>query len=184
MGPRRRGRPSSRTRELNEGLAAYGLQGKVRRFHHHDTHAANAFFVSGFDKALLVTLDGYGSGCCGGVYTGDANGIRMLHRFDFPNSLGIFYEHVTSGLGFRAGRHEGKIVGPGRLWRSVPSAPVYWIGSICDSGDIQIRGSLNYYFARALADRFAKRDVAAAYQQVLEDCHPAYGRILAQARRV
>src|SRR5262249_13484754 len=49
-------------RELDAGLAAYGLSGKLRRFHHHDTHAANAYFASGYDRALLVTLDGYGSG--------------------------------------------------------------------------------------------------------------------------
>ena len=35
----------------------------------------------------------------------------MLHRFAFPNSLGQFYEQVTSGLGFKPSRHEGKIVG-------------------------------------------------------------------------
>src|SRR5947208_1923885 len=73
-------------RELVDGLAEYGLAGKLRRFHHHDTHAANAFFASGYDRALLVTLDGYGSGCCGGVYIGDREGVRMLHRFSFPNS--------------------------------------------------------------------------------------------------
>src|SRR5262245_697869 len=33
------------TRELMTGLAEYGLGGKLRRFHHHDTHAANAFFA-------------------------------------------------------------------------------------------------------------------------------------------
>src|SRR5439155_18136407 len=98
-------------RELVDGLAEYGLAGKLRRFHHHDTHAANAFFASGYDRALLVTLDGYGSGCCGGVYIGDGEGVRMLHRFSFPNSLGHFYEQVTSGLGFKPSRHEGKIVG-------------------------------------------------------------------------
>src|SRR5207237_476257 len=32
------------TRELLAGLAEYGLDGKLRRFHHHDTHAANAFY--------------------------------------------------------------------------------------------------------------------------------------------
>src|SRR5262249_3294418 len=78
--------------ELLAGLKEYGLDGKLRRFQHHDTHAANAFYASGYDEALLVTLDGYGSGCCGGIYVGGAAGIRMLHRFDFPHSLGIYYE--------------------------------------------------------------------------------------------
>src|SRR5438270_71555 len=53
-----------RTQELQEGLAAFGLEGKLRRFNHHDTHAANAFYASGYPEALLVTLDGYGSGNC------------------------------------------------------------------------------------------------------------------------
>ncbi|MCI0464949.1 MAG: hypothetical protein L0Z62_49135 [Gemmataceae bacterium] len=158
-----------RTRQLNEGLAAYGLGDKLRRFHHHDTHAANAFHASGFDEALLVILDGYGSGKCGGVYVGDRAGVRPLHRFAFPNSLGQHYENVTSALGFKPSRHEGKIVGlaaygNGDVLRSALRARFR-----CQDGDIVIRGGMNYLFTRALTQRFAKRDIAAAYQQVLED---------------
>jgi carbamoyltransferase len=154
---------------LNEGLAAYGLAGKLRRFHHHDTHAANAFFASGFEDALLVILDGYGSGKCGGVYVGDRSGIRPLKRFAFPNSLGQHYENVTSALGFKPSRHEGKIVGlaaygDGDVLRAALRARFE-----TQDGDIVIRGGMNYLFTRALTQRFAKRDIAAAYQQVLED---------------
>jgi len=39
---------------------------------------------------------------------------------------------------------------------------------VVDEGDIKIRASMNYFFARSLAKDFAKRDVAAAYQYVLE----------------
>jgi carbamoyltransferase len=157
------------TRELLTGLAEYGLDKKLRRFHHHDTHAANAFFASGFDRVLLVTFDGYGSGAAGGIYTGGPDGINLLHRFDFPNSLGHFYEQVTSGLGFKPMRHEGKIVGlaaygnPEHLRRVLLERFEY------ADGDIRIRAGLNTYFVRALAGRFAKRDVAAAYQRVLEE---------------
>ncbi len=77
------------TDELLAGLTQYGLDKKLRRFHHHETHAANAFFSSGYDQALVVPLDGYGSGCAGGVYVGDAQGVRVLHRFPFPNSLAL-----------------------------------------------------------------------------------------------
>ncbi len=79
-----------RTLQLQQGLAEYGLEDKLTRFHHHDTHAANAFYASGYDEALLVTLDGYGSGNCGGVYVGTRDGLKVLHRFPFPNSLGQF----------------------------------------------------------------------------------------------
>jgi carbamoyltransferase len=158
-----------RTQQLREGLAGYGLEGKLRRFNHHDTHAANALYASGFDRALLVTLDGYGSGNCGGVYAGGPEGIRPLHRFAFPNSLGQFYELVTSGLGFKPSRHEGKIVGLAAYGKPAILRDVLRERFVCRDGDIQIRASLDYFFTRALAQRFAKRDVAAAYQRVLED---------------
>jgi carbamoyltransferase len=158
-----------RTQQLNDGLAAFGLAGKLRRFNHHDTHAANAFYASGFERALLVTLDGYGSGNCGGVYTGGPEGIKPLHRFAFPNSLGLFYELVTSGLGFKAGRHEGKIVGLAAYGNTDILGPVLLERFICADGDIRIRGGFHHLFTRALAQRFAKRDVAAAYQRVLEE---------------
>ena len=158
------------TRELAAGLATYGLDRKpLRRFNHHDTHAANAYYASGYETALVVTLDGYGSGNCGGVYVGDAAGLRPLHRFRFPNSLGHFYEHVTSGLGFKPSRHEGKIVGLAAYGNPDHLRRVLLDRFDCRDGDIRIRASLNTYFTRALADKFAKRDVAAAYQRVLEE---------------
>src|SRR4030095_5104757 len=48
--------------ELEAGLAEVGLGGKLKRVEHHLSHAANAYYTSGFDQALIVTLDGSGSG--------------------------------------------------------------------------------------------------------------------------
>ncbi|MEX2317843.1 MAG: carbamoyltransferase C-terminal domain-containing protein [Pirellulales bacterium] len=159
-----------RTAQLSEGLAQFGLaESKLRRFDHHDTHAANAFYGSGFDEALVVTFDGYGSGNCGGIYVGDAAGIKPLHKFAFPNSLGHFYEHVTSALGFRPNRHEGKIVGLAAYGDPSILRDVLWKRFQCENGDIRMLASMNYLFTRSLAQHFAKRDVAAAYQRMLEE---------------
>lgn len=156
--------------ELAAGLAQAGLADKpLRRFQHHDTHAANAFYASPFENALVVTLDGYGSGCCGGVYTAGPEGLKPLHRFTFPNSLGIFYEHVTSGLGFKPSRHEGKIVGLAAYGDPNHLKDVLLARFDISHGDIVIHGGLNHYVTRAYAAHFAKRDVAAAYQFVLEE---------------
>ncbi len=157
-----------RTSQLREGLAKYGLQDKLVRFNHHDTHAANSFFASGYDEALLVTLDGYGSGNCGGVYIGNSGGLECLQKFSFPNSLGQFYEMVTSALGFKPGRHEGKIVGLAAYGNPDILGPVLRDRFVIENGDIRIRASMNYFFARDLTRRYAKRDIAAAYQTVLE----------------
>ncbi len=154
--------------ELEQGLKSFNLEGKLKRFNHHDTHAANAFYSSGYDEALLVTLDGYGSGNCGGVYEGNSAGLTPLIKFSFPNSLGQFYEMVTSALGFKPGRHEGKIVGLAAYGNPDVLGPILRDRFVIEDGDIRIRASMNYYFARALAQKYAKRDVAAAYQHVLE----------------
>ena len=157
------------TQVLTDGLKKHGLDGKLKRFHHHDTHVANAFYGSGFDSALAVTLDGYGSGCCGGVYRCENGKLEVLKRFDFPNSLGIFYEQVTSGLGFRPSRHEGKIVGLASYGDSKHLRDVLWSRFEIVEGELRIKGGMNHFLARFMAEHFAKRDVAAAYQDVLDE---------------
>ena len=47
--------------ELEAGLRGLGLLSKLKRGEHHLSHAANAYLTSGFERALIVTLDGYGS---------------------------------------------------------------------------------------------------------------------------
>ena len=146
-----------RTAQLDAGLREYGLEGKLRRFNHHHTHAANAFFASGYEQALVVTLDGYGSGNCGGVFLGAPDGLKPLHRFAFPNSLGQYYEYVTAALGFRPGRHEGKIVGLAAYGRPDVLREVLRERFRVEDGEILMRAGTNYLFTRALAQRFAAR---------------------------
>jgi carbamoyltransferase len=158
------------SQQLQDGLRKVGLEKKpLRRFQHHDTHAANAFYASPYQKSLVVTLDGYGSGMCGGVYSADEHGITSLVRFPFPNSLGIFYEHVTSGLGFKPSRHEGKIVGLAAYGDPKHLADVLLARFETNDGQLRMNCGLNHFFTRALSAHFAKRDIAAAYQYVLEE---------------
>ena len=159
-----------RTQQLHDGLDAMGLRDKLQRFHHHKTHAANAYYASGYDEALLISLDGYGTGHCGGVFVGTPEGLELEHLFRFPSSLGQYYEYVTAALGFRPGRHEGKIVGLAAYGDPEILAPALRARfNGLDVGDIQIRGAMNYIFTRMMAGQFAMRDVAAAYQTVLEE---------------
>ncbi len=159
-----------RTQQLTDGLTELGLLDKLQRFNHHLCHASNAFFCSGYRDALVMSFDGYGSGNCGAVYRGSADGLEKLHEFTFPNSLGQYYEYVTSALGYRPGRHEGKIVGLAAYGNPEVLGPVLrerFTG--LEEGDIRIRAASNFYFTRLLAQTFSKRDMAAAYQTVLEE---------------
>jgi carbamoyltransferase len=154
--------------DLEENLQELGLQGKLKRFDHHLAHSAAAYFASGLERALIVTLDGYGSGLAGSVCVGEGTRIRRIHKLEYPHSLGTFYESVTSSLGFKPSRHEGKIVGLAAY--GDPEILLDTILSRFDQqpGNFRIRESNNIYFSRYLATLFPKIDVAAAYQRALE----------------
>ena len=155
-------------RDLEDGLKQYGLESKLKRMDHHLSHAANSFIASGFERALCVTLDGYGTGLAGSVSEAVDGKIRRLHGVNYPNSLGTLYEHVTSSLGFKPSRHEGKIVGLASYGDPDVLSDILLSHIEQKDGDFRIFGSNNIYLSRYLASRFSKIDVAAAYQHVLE----------------
>lgn len=154
--------------DLESGLRELGLLEKLRRVDHHASHAANAYYTSGFADALIVTLDGYGSGLAGSVSLGRDGRITRVHGIEYPHSLGTFYEQVTSALGFKPSRHEGKIVGLAAYGDPAILRDVLLARFDREPGSFRIRESNNLFFARMLAAQFPKIDVAAAYQHVLE----------------
>jgi len=154
--------------ELETGLEQIGLGGKLKRMDHHLTHAANSYFASGYTKALCITLDGYGTGLAGSVSQAIGGKIKRLHGIEYPNSLGTLYEHVTSSLGFKPSRHEGKIVGLASYGDPDILTPILLSRIEQTDGDFKIFEANNVYFSRYLASHFPKIDVAAAYQNVLE----------------
>jgi Predicted carbamoyl transferase, NodU family len=154
--------------ELEENLRELGLLERLRRFDHHVAHAATAFFASGFDRSLVVTLDGYGSGLAGSISVGEGTRIQRLHKLEYPHSLGTFYESVTSSLGFKPSRHEGKIVGLAAYGDPEILLDVILGRFSQEPGSFRILESNNIYFSRYLASLFPKIDVAAAYQRALE----------------
>src|SRR5579871_3749183 len=160
--------------ELESALGEAGLREKLKRVEHHVSHAANAFYKSGFDEALVVTLDGYGSGLAGSVNVGRDGKITRLHGLEYPHSLGTFYETVTSALGFKPSRHEGKIVGLAAYGDPEVLGDLLRRRFVESNGGFRIVETNNIYFARLLATQFPKIDVAAAYQRVLEEVATRY----------
>ncbi len=154
--------------ELEKGLREVGLNGKLKRMDHHMTHAANSYIASGYERALCITLDGYGTGLAGSVSEASNGKIRRLHGINYPNSLGTMYEHVTSSLGFKPSRHEGKIVGLASYGDAKVLSDILLSRIDQSDGDFRIFGANNVFLSRYLASHFSKIDVAAAYQHVLE----------------
>ncbi len=76
---------------------------------HHDAHAAS-FFVSPFDDALVLVMDGFGDDASGSAYLGQGNRLERVWSTPVFNSLGLVYTFVTEHLGFEGFGDEGKVM--------------------------------------------------------------------------
>jgi carbamoyltransferase len=92
----------------------------ILHFEHHLCHAANAFYLSPYDRALILTLDREGDGHSGMVAVGEGTGIRVLRTIPFPHSLAWIYAQVTDLLGFLPHHDEHKT-----QWLSLEGEPVF-----------------------------------------------------------
>ncbi len=90
------------------------LSGKPKwKFHfvgHHIAHAASSFFVSPFEEAALLSIDGIGETTCTLLGIGYDNRIKKIKEINYPHSLGFFYEEITKFLGFQRNHDEYKVM--------------------------------------------------------------------------
>lgn len=78
---------------------------------HHMSHAASAFYPSGFDEALVLVMDGVGEWNTTTVYHGKNNKLKVLKKINFPHSLGLLYSAFTYYCGFKVNSGEYKLMG-------------------------------------------------------------------------
>ena len=93
------------------GVAPDELRAEIHNVEHHQAHVASAFFVSPFEQAAILSVDGFGDFASTMLAVGRGNRIEVLDRILFPHSLGIFYTAVTQWLGFPEYGDEGKAMG-------------------------------------------------------------------------
>ncbi|CAG1023507.1 partial Decarbamoylnovobiocin carbamoyltransferase, partial [Patescibacteria group bacterium] len=80
---------------------------------HHLAHAASAYYASPFsdEKVAVITLDGVGDFSWGSVWLGENGHLTKIDYLPYLNSVGLLYSAMTIYLGFKATRHEGKVLG-------------------------------------------------------------------------
>ena len=78
---------------------------------HHQSHAASAFFLSPFENAAVLCLDGVGEWATTSAWHGRGNQLQSLWEIDFPHSLGLLYSSFTYFTGFRVNSGEYKLMG-------------------------------------------------------------------------
>lgn len=89
----------------------FGSCPKLVRYHHHDCHAASAYYASGFKKATIITLDNSGDGISLQIMNGSDGELELIERFSRPDSLGLFYQIITQYCGFVKDSDEYKVMG-------------------------------------------------------------------------
>ena len=151
----------------------FGLTAPVHFLDHHYCHAASAYYTSGYDDALVVTIDGGGDGQSCRVFDVADGRFRELMSVSSFDSLGAFYSYVTQICGFKAGRHEGKITG-----LAAYGAPVYVpeLRSLLvqREGRVENVGRVFFHSAMRALERllprdFQHRDLAASVQAYTEE---------------
>jgi carbamoyltransferase len=93
------------------GVEPGEIRAPLHNVEHHVAHLASAYFVSPFNDAAVLSVDGFGDYVS--TMLGHGSGVKLdvLDRVFFPHSLGIFYTALTQWLGFPHYGDEGKVMG-------------------------------------------------------------------------
>jgi carbamoyltransferase len=161
---------------------------------HHEAHAASAFFVSPFESAAVLTVDGVGESQTTSIHRAHGDGLEELESLHYPHSLGLFYAAFTALLGFRVNEGELTLMGLAACGRPTQVDAVREVVRLAADGSFELDlAAFGHHahperpYARSLVARFgeprdARRrwdlddpadrrwaDVAASVQLVLED---------------
>lgn len=159
-----------------ENIRLRKLGVEVVRLEHHPNHAASAYFTSGMKKALVVTCDNHGDGLCATVHVGNKNNLELIDKLKWPHSPGFFYAIITKVLGFKVGRHEGKITGLAAYgnrnsvaYDKIKKLIWYENGTIKTKSMIGLRG-----YVKSLLGEYSREDLSAVFQRILEETVSEY----------
>ena len=104
-------RPEMKTlpdaRSLVRGLLEQEFQcdidpDRIMFVRHHMAHAISAHAMSGYDKSLVLAIDGYGDFLSGLVVRASGSTLTELESYPQSKSLGVLYQDVIQFLGYGA----------------------------------------------------------------------------------
>lgn len=104
---------SRRVDHVHQRLVLDGVECSVYHVTHHRAHAANAFLLSPFEEAAILTMDSQGERESTTFGMGRGHTIEIFDSQEHPHSLGAFYATFTEFLGFRPNRDEWKVMALG-----------------------------------------------------------------------
>lgn len=97
--------------KISKILSDVGIKASIEYIDHHLAHASAAYYSSGFNEALSITMDGVGDRLSSTISICKDGEIKRVGKTTGKNSVGLLYSEVTKMCGFKVARHEGKITG-------------------------------------------------------------------------
>lgn len=91
-------------------LLSIPLKLSLQKVEHHRAHLASSFFVTEFNEAALISVDGFGDFASAMTGKGKGNTIEVYDYVEL-HSMGIFYSAMTQFLGFWNYGDEYKVMG-------------------------------------------------------------------------
>lgn len=108
---------AAKVRNLKDELAraleipADQFRAQFHNVEHHKAHMASCFLVSEFDRAAILSIDGFGDFISTMWGLGEGAKMQVLGEVEFPHSMGCVYTATTQYLGFPHYGDEGKVMG-------------------------------------------------------------------------
>jgi carbamoyltransferase len=130
---------------------------------HYDSHVGNAFYLSPFEDAAIVVLDGRAERQTSLLARGRGANIERLAEVRFPHSLGLFYGAITQFLGFRPDSDEWKVMALASYASSDNEfyAPMSELIRVAADGTFEVALDYfeyhNFFDTRMYSDKFVKR---------------------------
>jgi carbamoyltransferase len=83
----------------------------IKYFNHHYSHACAGYYTSKFDDAVIVVLDAIGEYNTSTIWVGEKEKIKLVKKFNYPFSFGLFYSAFTALIGLTPNQEEYIMMG-------------------------------------------------------------------------
>lgn len=83
----------------------------IRYVDHHLSHAAMAYYTSGYPDAAILVIDAVGENATTSIVKAGNGNMAIIKQQHFPHSIGLLYSAFTYFLGFEVNSDEYKVMG-------------------------------------------------------------------------
>lgn len=150
----------------------------IEVYDHHKSHAASAYYYSGWKNCYVLTIDGWGDQSSSKFYHANSGTLNEMTSSYTLDSLGYFYGSITKLLGYKPHQHEGKILGlaafgnKNKAYKDISKMVSFDKKNNCFKGNYEkgiYIASFENKNIKYLLKKYSKKDIAAATQKRLED---------------